>query len=185
MSTAYVIGGASPQLVPEFCAATVADADAIACLVNKAYRPAGAERGWTHEADLVASDRTSAAQVAGLLRPGSSVLLLLIDGTIAACVHVECAEDACRIGMLATEPKWQNLGLGKRLLEQAERFAVDVWSARCLLMSVLSSRPELLAFYERRGYARTGERTAYPTEAGVGRPKREDIHVLHLEKPAL
>ena len=185
MSTAYVIGGASPQLVPEFCAATVADADAIACLVNKAYRPAGAERGWTHEADLVASDRTSAAQVAGLLRPGSSVLLLLIDGTIAACVHVEQVVDACRIGMLATEPKWQNLGLGKRLLEQAERFAVDVWSARCLLMSVLSSRPELLAFYERRGYARTGERTAYPAGAGVGTPKREDIHVLHLEKPAL
>lgn len=185
MSTAPVIGGASPQLAPEFRVATAADVDAIARLANKAYRPAGAERGWTHEADLVAGDRTSAAQVAGLLRPGSSVLLLLIDGTIAACVHVERAADACCIGMLATEPKWQNLGLGKRMLEQAERFAVDVWSARCLLMSVLSSRPELLAFYERRGYARTGELTAYPVGAGVGTPRSEALHVLSLEKMAV
>lgn len=185
MSTEPSFDQTAPQLEPEFRVATAADAEAIACLVNRAYRPASAERGWTHEADLVAGERTSAMQVAGLLRPDSTVLLLLVGGKVAACVHVERSADVCGIGMLATEPKWQNRGLGKRMLEHAERFAVEVCAARRLRMSVLSSRPELLAFYERRGYAGTGEQAAYPVGAGVGIPRSETLHVLSLEKMAV
>ncbi len=166
----------------EFREATKADADAIACLVNKAYRPETEERGWTHEAELVAGERTSTLQVAELFRPSSSVLLLLIEGKVVACVHVEQSGNACYIGMLATEPRQQQLGLGKRMLERAERFAVEQCSATHLKMSVLSSRPELLAFYERRGYARTGVQEAYPVSAGVGTPKSKELHVLSLEK---
>lgn len=185
MSMEPLFDRTAPHGAPEFRAATVADADAIAGLVNKAYRPASAERGWTHEADLVAGERTSAMQVAGLLRPDSTVLLLLVEDTVSACVHVERSADTCSIGMLATEPKWQNRGLGKRMLEHAERFAVEVYAARRLRMSVLSSRPELLAFYERRGYAGTGEQAAYPVGAGVGTPRSEALHVLSLEKMAI
>ncbi len=139
-------------------------------------------RGWTHEAELVAGKRTSASQITDLFRLGPSVLLLLIDDKTVATVHVEQFDDGCYIGMLATEPGQQNLGLGKLMLEHAERFAVEQCSARRLKMFVLSSRPELLAFYERRGYARTGEQEAYPVEAGVGTPKSGDLHVLSLEK---
>lgn len=165
-----------------FREATPADADAIAALVNRAYRPTAGERGWTHEADLVAGPRTSAAQVAELFRAGSSVLLMRLEDQVVACVHVAQSVDSCTIGMLATAPGQQNLGLGKRMLQHAEQFAAKHYAARRLDMSVLSSRPELLAFYERRGYVLTGEREDYPVDAGVGTPWHEKLHVLSLQK---
>ena len=55
--------------------ATGDDAEAIAGLVNRAYRPGSGLRGWTHEAELVAGARASGEMVRALLRPGSAVRL--------------------------------------------------------------------------------------------------------------
>ena len=113
------------------------------------------------------------------------MLLLRQQGEIVACVHVQAdGPDAAGIGMLASEPRLQAQGLGKQMLQHAEQFAVQQLGARILRMSVLSSRPELLAFYERRGYQRTGELESYPLTAGVGQPLRADLHLLMLEKRA-
>ena len=49
-------------------------------------------------------------------------------------------------------------------------------------MSVLSQRPELLAFYQRRGYQVTGETYAFPVEENVGQPLHADIHIIALQK---
>ena len=108
--------------------ATGGDAEAIACLVNRAYRPGSGLRGWTHEAELVAGERASAAMVRSLLRRGSALLVLCRGDSIVACVHVEAfpAERAAYIGMLATEPAEQAGGLGKRMLACAERWPGQV-----------------------------------------------------------
>jgi ribosomal protein S18 acetylase RimI-like enzyme len=84
--------------------------------------------------------------------------------------------------MLATDPKLQAQGLGKQVLLHAEAYATEYFEASVLKMSVLSSRPELLAFYERRGYVLTGEVEEYPLSAGVGQPIVAGIHVLSLAK---
>lgn len=154
----------------------------IAALVNKAYRPAPNEGGWTHESALVAGDRTSPQQVESLFTADSLVLVVKRENEIVACVHVVREGQDCWIGMLATLPSEQNTGLGKRMLMAAEAFAVERFSPKRLMMSVLSSRPELLSFYQRRGYELTGQVGRYPKEASVGTPLLAELQVLELRK---
>jgi len=66
----------------------------------------------------------------------------------------------------------------------AEQYATAHFNASVFEMSVLSSRPELLAFYQRRGYVCTGEIEDYPVAAGVGQPIIDGIQVVALSKKA-
>ncbi len=166
--------------------ASEADAAEIAALVNRAYRPAAESGGWTHEAAWVAGARTSATMVERLFRPGSAVLVLCRGGAIVACVNVEAipapAGAAAYIGMLATEPAAQAAGLGKRMLACAEQYAVAEFGARAFRMTVLTSRPELIAFYERRGYVRSGVVEDFPVAAGYGLPRVDGLRLETLVK---
>ena len=162
--------------------AVPSDTTEIAALVNKAYRPSKDAAGWTHESALVSGPRTSPAKVAELLVGNSCVLILCRDEKIVACVQVELRGSAAYIGMLATDPSFQDQGLGKKMLTQAEHYATSHYEVQQLRMLVLSSRPELLAFYMRRGYELTGESHDYPAAAGIGQPVVPDLHVLALVK---
>ena len=162
--------------------ANTSQAALIARLVNQAYRPASDTRGWTHEADLVAGDRTSAEQVALQISPRSPVLVALRNGDVIACVQIIHDGPDCWIGMLATLPSEQNAGLGKKMLSAAEAYAIDHFMPKRLMMSVLTSRPELLSFYQRRGYQPTGNVTEYPVDAGVGEPLISNLQVIELSK---
>lgn len=166
---------------------TIALADAsqsaeIAELVNKAYRPEANSRGWTHESDLVAGDRTSPEQVRQQISPHSPVLVAVRNHAIVACVQITHDAPDCWIGMLATHPSEQNSGMGKKMLMAAESYATAHFAPKRLMMSVLSSRAELLSFYQRRGYQLTGQTSDYPLEAGVGTPLMNDLRVLELSK---
>lgn len=158
------------------------DASKIALLVNRAYRPLTHERGWTHEADLVAGLRTTEEQVLSLFCSQSSILVAHQDAEIVACVHVKSTERAAEIGMLAIDPGYQMQGLGKLMLECAERHVMEHFGATVFKLSVLSSRLELIAFYERRGYTRTGQTMAYPVSAGVGEPIVDGLRVETMTK---
>jgi len=164
--------------------ASESDAAEISTLVNRAYRPATHERRWTHEADLISGPRTSTAQVLSLFRPESCILVLTVESKIVACVHLLNGESSVYIGMLATDPTLQTQGLGKQMLMHAEQYATAHFNASAFKMSVLSSRPELLAFYQRRGYVCTGEIEDYPVAAGVGQPIIDGIQVVALSKKA-
>lgn len=162
--------------------ATPTDAVPISALVNRAYRPDPEARGWTHEAELVSGARTNAGQVLALFKDESTLLVMREASLIVACVHVERIDSACHIGMLATDPALQGQGLGHRMLAAAEDLARHRYNATQIKMSVLSSRPELLAYYQRRGYQLTGGVSPYPADAGVGTPNRRDLQVLDLIK---
>ena len=159
------------------------DAEAITKLVNDAYRPTAAERGWTDESALVSGDRTSANQVKeAIARKNSVVLLSLLGEEVVACVHVEQVRGDAHIGMLSVSPQLQGAGIGKEILEYAENYAEQQFRAEKFVMLVVSLRSELLAFYRRRGYEPTGEVMDYPHSAGVGVPKRNDLKIQVLEK---
>lgn len=162
--------------------ASAIDAGKIATLVNRAYRPSVHEHGWTHEANLVSGQRTTEDQVLSLDCSRSSILVLCQDTDIVACIHVKCGENSADIGMLATDPNHQMLGLGKQILNCAEQYALEHFGITTFKMSVLSSRTELIAFYERRGYARTGEVSSYPVSAGIGEPIVDGLQVEILVK---
>ena len=164
--------------------ASAADAPAISQLVNAAYRPTAGSGGWTSEAGLIAGERISPQQVRELFADDSTILLLERDSSVIGCVHVQRAADAAYIGMLATSPALQAQGVGKQLLAGAERYATEVFRSTLFKMSVLSQRPELLAFYLRRGYCETGEIADFPIELGVGQPIGGGIHIISLSKLA-
>jgi ribosomal protein S18 acetylase RimI-like enzyme/uncharacterized protein YciI len=186
LSGSKEIGVTAPPSQNHIClfvrTAVPSDTTEIAALVNKAYRPSNEAAGWTHESELVSGPRTSPAKVAELLVGNSRVLVLCRDDKIVACVQVELRGSAAYIGMLATDPSLQEQGLGKQMLAQAEHYATSHFEVLQLRMLVLSSRPELLAYYMRRGYKLTGESHDYPTEAGIGQPVVPDLNVLALVK---
>lgn len=162
-------------------AAAKPDAPLLAQLVNEAYRPGGGTTGWTHESGLIDGDRIDADRVTTLISKPHSVVLLGLQGReIVACVHVEKAGRDAHIGMLAVKPEVQGVGAGKQMLASAEVYACKVWGSEKCLMTVLSSRPELLSFYFRRGYRRTGMVVDYPV--GTGTPKNAGLIMAVLEK---
>ncbi|RKQ59058.1 ribosomal protein S18 acetylase RimI-like enzyme [Vogesella indigofera] len=169
--------------IDTFRTATSDDADAIADLVNRAYRPPAGAAGWTHESELVTGARINAAQVRlTLAQDDSHILLGLQQARLCACVNVVADGDGCYIGMLAVDPAIQAGGLGKQMLTHAEQFARQHFQASYCHMTVLSARPELLAYYLRRGYRQTGEYQPFPHDANAGTPLRADLQIEVLRK---
>lgn len=169
--------------IDTFRTASKSDAEAIAQLVNKAYRPETGAAGWTHESDLVSGDRASVGQVSEVMsKPDSVMLVGLNDSEIVACVHVDKDGDNSHIGMLAVNTALQGAGVGKQMLAYAEWYASEYYGSEKYIMFVVSSRNELIAFYLRRGYQQTGCVMDYPLSAGAGTPKHADLKIETLEK---
>lgn len=163
--------------------ATRHDVDALVELINAAYRPAAGAAGWTHEAALVDGARIGQAQLLDTLQAQDSVLIVAqVGGALAGCVEVRANDDTAYIGTLAVSPSAQDRGLGKGLLNEAEQFARRRWHLATAVMIVLSARRELIDFYLRRGYVRTGHVTDYPMDAGVGIPRDASLTIETLTK---
>ncbi|OUY06350.1 GNAT family N-acetyltransferase [Acinetobacter populi] len=156
--------------------------ESIVALVNQAYRPEDAALSWTNEANWVDGDRTSFQQVQSLFKVDSFILLMFDQKILIACVHIEQHQDHAYIGMLSTHIDYQNQGVGKIMLAAAEQFIRENLSVQYIEMSVLSTRQELIAFYQRRGYQLDGQVQAYPTDAGVGIPRVDNLQVLTMCK---
>jgi ribosomal protein S18 acetylase RimI-like enzyme len=178
-------GGAGWVPPPAFRAATDADADAIVGLVESAYRGHVSRAGWTTEADLLDGRRTNAEDVlAHIRRPRSQVLLAFRAGALVACAHVAVEDGAGYFGMFSVTPTLQRSGLGKAMMAEAERIAREQYGMLVMRMTVIDVRDELIAWYERRGYARTGIKKPFPYgDERFGIPLRDDLRFEVLEKP--
>lgn len=165
--------------------ATKADIEALHVLVHSAYRGDSARRGWTHEADLLDGGRIDHATLSDAVSaPGQAIIAGEIGGRLAACVHVTDRGDGLAyLGMLTVDPAFQAGGVGRRLIAAAEDWARVRSGARRMEMTVIVQREELIAWYERRGYRRTGEARPFPvTDPRFGLPKRDDLAFVVLEK---
>lgn len=168
----------------QFRAATEADIDAIVLLVTRAYRGESSRAGWTTEADLLDGRRTGADDVlASIARPRSQVLLAEREGRLLACAHVAVEDDAGYFGMFSVVPGLQRAGIGRQVLAEAERIVRQDYGQAVMRMTVIDVREELIAYYERRGYRRTGIKKPFPYgDARFGLPKRDDLRFEVLEK---
>lgn len=167
--------------------ATSADVDALAALVNGAYRGERARAGWANEAGLLEGQRTSPDDLRAAMGDGRTVILLVREAEGAApsgCVSVEPlgAGDTWSLGMLTIDPSLQAAGLGRQLLAEGEAYARARGAVRVKL-TVIHLRATLIAWYERRGYRLTGETAPFPYEDGrFGTPLRPDLHFVVLDK---
>jgi ribosomal protein S18 acetylase RimI-like enzyme len=159
------------------------DVSEIVTLVNNCYRGDTSRQGWTTEADLLGGTRTDKSEIESLIAaPGSTILLCIADESIIGSVHLQQEQSSCYLGMFVVKPDLQGAGIGRKLIEAAEAYARDELRSARMTMQVITLRPELLAYYERRGYRRTGEIKPFRFDESHGIPKVEGIELEILEK---
>ncbi|MFD5560829.1 GNAT family N-acetyltransferase [Kitasatospora griseola] len=169
---------------PAFRAARPQDVPQVVALVESAYRGDASRVGWTTEADLLDGQRTDEAAVAELLGRAESVVLLAeSDGRLLACCHVERRGATGYFGMFSVSPSAQGGGLGRQVLARAEEWARAAWGVGAMEMTVIEQRADLIAWYERRGYTRTGVYEPFPYgDERFGTPLRSDLRFEKLVK---
>jgi ribosomal protein S18 acetylase RimI-like enzyme len=156
-------------------------------LVNAAYRGHGAVESWNIESGIIEGTRLTDSLLREDLAVKPQAHFLITrnpdSGAIIGTVWLEPVEkDAWYLGLFTVDPAIQNQQLGRRLLSAAEEFA-KARGARSIRMGVLSVRETLIAWYERRGYARTGETEPFPYgDDRFGKPLRENLVFAILEK---
>lgn len=168
----------------QFRRATLHDVPVIVALVESAYRGDTSRAGWTTEADFLEGQRTDADDVRACIEHARGMILLAEKSSVlVACANVMAEDDAGYFGMFSVVPTLQGAGIGSRVLAEAERIVREEWQLPALRMTVIDIRGELIAYYERRGYARTGRTKPFPYgDERFGVPKRTDLRFEILEK---
>jgi predicted N-acetyltransferase YhbS len=142
------------------------DADAIAHLVNEAFRP---------ERFFIDGDRTNPENIRELINKGK--FLLAEDGdSIVGCVYVEPRGEHWYLGLLSVDPSRQGGGLGSLLMTAAEERARSA-GAVVMDLRIVNLRSELPGFYRRLGYEETGT-APLPADATVNQP----CHFIQMSK---
>jgi N-acetylglutamate synthase-like GNAT family acetyltransferase len=168
-----------------FRLASLPDCDALAALINDAFRGEKSKTGWTTESHLLDGLRTDAEDLKRIVgRTDSNVLMAYdADGKLIASVHLEKrADQTCYLGMFTVTPGLQTQGVGKTLLANAEKFAREIYQSSLMQMTVITVRRELIEWYERRGYLRTGKIIPFPVHEKFGVLKVESLEMEYLEK---
>ncbi|OOR87747.1 hypothetical protein B0181_09840 [Moraxella caviae] len=172
--------------------ATPDDAKELVKLLDCCYRT---DAGWTNEAALIGGIRTTEDEIIQTINKEGSYLFVFDNPTndgdfnLLACIGVQFTnmhgKNIAYIGTFAVSPKLQGKGIGNTLLSAVETFATRHAESRALdgfAMSILSHRPELLAYYQRRGYQMTDHAMPFPDDGKNGKPKRDDLTLNWLFK---
>ncbi len=164
-----------------------ADFPAVIDLVNLAFRGSGPEASWNIESGIIDGLRLTDSLLRADLEAKPDAQFLLhrdpADGTILGTVWLDPGEDGdWYLGLLTVRPSLQSKHIGRALLASAEGFAKQR-GARRIRMTVVNVRSALIAWYERRGYARTGETKPFPYgDNRFGTPLRDDLEFVVLQK---
>jgi ribosomal protein S18 acetylase RimI-like enzyme len=167
--------------------ATEPDYPAIIDLVNVAYRGKGPVSSWNVEAGIIDGTRLTESLLREDLAAKPDAHFLITrdpeNRAIIGTVWLEPAKGgAWYLGLFTVSPALQKQHLGRALLTASEDFA-RAHRATSIVMGVLDVREALIAWYERRGYKRTGETEPYPYEDDrFGTPLRDDLKFVILRK---
>ncbi len=172
----------------------IADEDDVAnivSLLNTCYRGG---QGWTTEAGMVAGERIDEDTVAGMLAAKRHFFFVFenmghdVDSALLGCIvmqlDVRSQGDVAHIEMVAVHPEVQKQGVGGEMLKQVEAFAKAHLGQGWVKMQVIESRRELLAYYERRGYEKSGVTGPLP-DWGYQQPIADNLHLVELHKRLL
>src|SRR5688572_9589013 len=159
------------------------DISALVSLMDSAYRGEGSKQGWTSEADLfIGNKRTDEETVTTLMNKTGSVFLKHTNGAgiIDGCVFLHKKDSKLYLGMFSVAPFAQGKGIGKNLLNAANEYA-SLQHCSTIYMTVITVREELISWYERNGYQKTGKVLPFPVDERFGIPTRP-LEMIVLEK---
>jgi len=150
--------------------------------VNSAYRGETSKKGWTTEADLLDGIRIDEATLLKYFEDPRVTILKNTneEGRITGCVYLEKREPKLYVGMFSVSPVLQGNGVGRNLLLAAEDYAKQL-NCSIITMTVISTRTELISWYERRGFKPTGETVPFHDGTKFGIPKQA-IELIVMEK---
>lgn len=160
------------------------DYTVIVELANLAYR---GHEGWSSEHGYIVGTRLTEDLLREDLARAPQARLLtwreLPQAEITGTVWLEPkSPDIWYLGLLTVRPNLQDQGIGRALLSASEEYARDRGATR-IRITVVNLRHALVAWYERRGYALTGESEPFPIgDERFGKPMRDDLHFVVLEK---
>ena len=163
--------------------ASIEDIAELVPLINSAYRGDASKKGWTTEAELlVGAMRTDVAMLTELMSNPNATVLKFVDekNKIIGSVYLDIQERGLYLGMLTVSPMLQAGGIGKQLMFASETIAKEN-NCYCIFMNVISVRQELVAWYERLGYYKTGETKPLPADNRFGIPT-QPIEFAIMEK---
>jgi ribosomal protein S18 acetylase RimI-like enzyme len=164
-----------------------ADYPEIIDLVNRAFRGSGPSASWNVESGIIDGQRLNESLLREDFAAKPAALLLThrdeANGTILGTVWLDPVGDGVwHLGLLTVRPDLQKKQVGRSLLAAAESFAKERGAQR-IRMTVVNVRDLLIAWYERRGYMRTGATQPFPYgDERFGKPLRDDLHFVVLEK---
>jgi len=162
--------------------ATLADVMELTDLVNSAYRGEDSKKGWTSEDHLLDGTRVDEQMITAYLTHQDIAILKLTDdgNKIIGTVYLEIKGSKLYLGMLSVSPDVQNKGTGRILLEEAEEYARQHHCTE-ITITVISARAELINWYERRGFMKSGQPKPFPADFNVGRPKQR-LELIEMMK---
>jgi N-acetylglutamate synthase-like GNAT family acetyltransferase len=165
--------------------ATSADIPALNKLINSAYRGESSRKGWTTEADLLDGMRCDENTIKEIIElPESLFLKYVEDNKILGCLRLDNRGKKMYLGMFAVNPDSQGKGIGKQLLIASEDEARKQ-NCQVIEMTVISVRYDIIAWYNRHGYLRTGvEKPMEFDGPSAGIPKM-DLSFVVLEKSVI
>jgi ribosomal protein S18 acetylase RimI-like enzyme len=152
--------------------AQLSDTAALTELVNRAY---------AIESSFLEGDRTTADEIAALIRSGGFLVLDYAGGIAAAVLFQGPGQREgtpplhAYFGMLSVLPELQGKGLGRRLVQVAEAMA-EATGATSMSLRIINLREELSRWYQRLGYREVG--TAPLNHRRVKRP----CHFIEMAK---
>ena len=163
--------------------ATLQDIPELVSLINSAYRGDASKKGWTTEADLLEGEiRTNEETLEQLLQTNGAVFLKYINeqNEIEGCIFLDKKGDQLYLGMLSVSPILQAKGTGKTLMNAAVDYAKQE-GCDSIFMRVISLRHELINWYEKLGYSKTGQTEAFPNDNRFGIPT-QPLEFFIMEK---
>lgn len=159
------------------------DIPVLVALMDNAYRGDNAKQGWTNESDLfIGNKRTDEETVTALMKRPGSVFLKWVNenGAMEGCVLLHKKGSKLYLGMFSVSPLAQGKGIGKQLLNAADDYAKE-HDCTLIYMTVITIRKELIAWYEKYGYRKTGRILPFPVDEKFGIPK-QPLEMIVLEK---
>lgn len=150
-----------------FRVASPTDVEALVGLINAAFRV---------ELPYIEGDRIDAEGVRSYMAKGN-FLVAETPASLAGCVYVELRGDRGYLGLLGVALPLQGTGLGRKLMNAAERYFRD--AGCCAIdLRIISARTPLPAFYRHLGYLETGTAPFAPEV-----PVKVPCHYILMSKP--